>query len=114
MPAFRWLEPSQDIALAKEVVAHRPQKPLDRDVIASNLSVAFSTEDNHVDLKGRGCRERLHGLLEKYKAEDTRSLKQYVCTFVVRVCVHVRVGVLRNGALYRDVLASLFALFITK
>ena len=92
-------------------MVHRLQKPLDWDVIARNLRVAFSTEDKQVDLKGRGCRERLYTLLEKYKAEDARSLKQYVCTFVVRVCVCVCVCVLRNGALYRCTCITIRSLY---
>ena len=65
MPAFRWPETCHDIALAKEVVFSRPTKPINWDKIASNLNAAFSTEDKPVELKGRGCRERMDRLLAK-------------------------------------------------
>lgn len=73
---FRWPGTKQDLALAKEVIAKNPQKPQDWDVIAETLSRLFSTEDKPVVLKGRGCRERMDRLLEKYHQEDAKSLKR--------------------------------------
>ena len=59
MPAFRWSDTAHDIALAKEVIACRPLKPLDWDSIATRLNAVFATKEKPVELKGRGCRERL-------------------------------------------------------
>ena len=78
MPTFRWPDTSYDIILAKEVVASRPTKPLDWDLIASKLNGVFSTEDVPVYLKGRGCKERMERLLNKYKTDDTASIRRYV------------------------------------
>ena len=90
MPTFRWPDTNHDIALAKEVVSSRPTKPLDWDLIASNLNMAFSTEDTQVYLKGRGCKERMERLLNKFKIEDTTSLRRYVNVFMHEsVCLHV-------------------------
>ena len=74
MPGYRW-EVNHDIALALEVVSKRPQKPADRINLAEALSKSFSTE-NHVQLKGRGCKERLDLLLKKYKDDDKKALKR--------------------------------------
>ena len=68
---------SHDIALAKEAISLRPEKPADWDVIARTLSSNFSTEDKPVFLKGRGCRERLD-LLKKFKDDDAKALKRFV------------------------------------
>lgn len=76
MPAFRWPETWHDIALAKEVVACRPSKPAEWDQIAVKLSEIFSADDKSVELKGRGCRERLDRLIQKFKAEETKALKR--------------------------------------
>ena len=75
--AFRWPEAWNDIALAKEVVCFRPTKPVDWDEIAAKLSEAFSAaKDKLVELKGTRCRERMDRLLQKFKAEEARSLKR--------------------------------------
>ena len=63
MPAFRWNDTAHDIALAKEVIACRPSKPLDWDYITTRLNAVFATKEKPV-VKGRGCRERLDRLLE--------------------------------------------------
>ena len=42
-------------------------KAVDWESIATCLNLAFSTEDKPVYLKGRGCRERMNRLVEKYK-----------------------------------------------
>lgn len=76
MPQFRWPELQHDISLAREVAGSRPSKPSDWETIAGTLSVAFSTEEKAVELKGRGCRERLERLLEKFKSDDSKSLKR--------------------------------------
>ena len=74
MPGFRW-EVNHDIALALEVVSKRPQKPADWINLAEALGKSFSTE-NPVQLKGRGCKERLDLLLKKYKDDDKKALKR--------------------------------------
>ena len=76
MPAFRWPGAWHDLALAKEVVCVRPSKPVEWDEVAAKLSQAFSTMERPVELKGRGCRERLDRLLEKFKSEDAKALKR--------------------------------------
>ena len=97
MPTFRWPDTSYDIALAKEVVSSRPTKPVDWDLIANNLNTVFSSENVQVSLKGRGCKERMERLLNKYRTDDTASIRRYVwvCarTYIIHryidVCVHV-------------------------
>ena len=76
MPIFRWPDLVHDIALVKEIVANRPTKPLYWEAITITLSSAFSTTETLVELKGRGCRERLDWIIEKFKAEDAKSLKR--------------------------------------
>ena len=50
---------------------------MDWDEIAAKLSEAFSTAKGKlVELKGRGCRERMDRLLQKFKAEEAKSLKR--------------------------------------
>ena len=66
MAPFRWPKPEHDVALCKEVVAERPNRPEDWEVIASNLSTIFSTNENKVSFRGRGCREHLDLLLKKF------------------------------------------------
>ena len=76
MAPFRWPETRHDISLAIEVSACNPVKPKDWDAIAERLSKAFSTDTNKVQLKGRGCRERMERLVDKYKEEDAKALKR--------------------------------------
>ena len=76
MAPFRWPETRHDISLAIEVSASNPVKAKDWDAIAERLSKAFSTDTNKVQLKGRGCRERMERLLDKYKDEDAKALKR--------------------------------------
>ena len=60
MTVFRWPEAWRDIALAKNVICFRSTKPVDWDEIAAKLSEAFSAAKGKlVELKGRGCRERM-------------------------------------------------------
>ena len=77
MPPFRWPALGNDLALAKEVAVRKPQTPNDWDEIAHVLSEAFSTTEKKIELKGRGCRERMDRLLEKHEQEDKKSLKKY-------------------------------------
>ena len=76
MPGFRWPYIAQDIALATEVAAVRPNKLTDWEAIAKTLTSLFSTTDKHVSLKGRGCKDRMDLLLRKYREEDSKSLKR--------------------------------------
>ena len=76
MPSFRWPYLVQDLVLAKEVVSTRPFKATEWDQVAQKLSFTFSTPQREVVLKGRGCRERLNRLIQKYKFEDARALKR--------------------------------------
>ena len=73
---FRWPEISNDLALAREVAACRPTKACDWDEIAITLNTLFSSPEKEVDLKGRGCRERLDRLLDKWHREDNKSFKR--------------------------------------
>ena len=59
MAPFKWPNIQNDLALAKEVAARKPQTHQDWDEIASVPSGVFSSDSNRVDLKGRRCRERL-------------------------------------------------------
>ena len=99
MPQFRWPEVANDISLAREVVGRRPSKLADWEVIAGILSSTFSTPSKPVQLKGRGCRERLERLVDKFCAADSQSQKRQV---EVKFCcnggsLHVSVTV-RSGA----------------
>jgi len=78
MPNFRWPLLYHDIALAKEVISLRPEKPSDWGNIATKLSAIFSSKEKPVMIKGRACRERLDLLLKKYKEEDVKALRRYV------------------------------------
>lgn len=78
MAPFRWPDVKHDIALAKEVAAAKPDSPQDWEFVATTLGTSFSTKDKPVVLKGRGCRERMQRLIEKFKQEDARSLKRYL------------------------------------
>ena len=76
MPQFRWPSVEHDIALAKEVVGRRPTKLSDWETIARVLSSAFTSPSKVVDIRGRGCRERMERLLMKFRSEDRKSLKR--------------------------------------
>jgi hypothetical protein len=47
------------------------------EAIATRLNTVFSSEEKTVELKGRGCKNRMELLLAKYKAEDARNLKRF-------------------------------------
>ena len=53
MAPFRWPLVQNDIDLAIEVDAARPEKSSDWDVIAAKLSNHFSTPEKPVELTGR-------------------------------------------------------------
>ena len=78
MSPFRWPSIQQDLALAREVAARKPEKTSDWDAVALALSQAFSTDENVIMLKARGCRERMERLLQKYRTEDAKGLKRYM------------------------------------
>ena len=70
----RW-ECDHNLALTTEVVARRPHKPADWNDLVKTLNTSFSTKEKPVQLKGRGCRERMELLLKKYKDDDKKVLK---------------------------------------
>ena len=76
MAPFRWPEARPELALAKEVAQHNPEKPDEWEAVASRLGEAFSTDSCTVELKGRGCREKMDRILTKYKEEDMKGLKR--------------------------------------
>ncbi|XP_068739798.1 uncharacterized protein [Montipora capricornis] len=76
MAPFRWLSIQNDLALAKEVASRKPQTHQEWDELATVLSEVFSSDSNRVELKGRGCRERLARLIEKNEQDDKKSLKK--------------------------------------
>ena len=76
MPQFRWPEVAHDISLAKEVASRRPAKSTDWEAIADLLSSMFATPSRPVQLKGRGCKDRMDRLIQKFRAEDAQSLKR--------------------------------------
>ena len=77
MAPFPWPELSHDKALLLEVATKKPERPADWEDIALNLSLAFSTPNNAVEIKGRACRERLDRLIHKFKNEDAKALRRY-------------------------------------
>lgn len=87
--AFRWPENKHDIALATEVAAFSPVKPKDWETLAARLSKMFTTESTNVELKGRGCRERLERLIDKFKAEDAKALKRLKGLLIIFQCIYV-------------------------
>ena len=88
--AFRWPDNKQDIALATEVAAFSPVKPKDWEAIAARLSKMFTTESTQVELKGRGCRERLERLIDKFKAEDAKALKGFTNNSLMHLCIRIK------------------------
>ena len=58
MAPFRWPEARHELALAKEVAQHNPEKPDEWEAVARRLGKAFSTDSCTVELKGRGCHEK--------------------------------------------------------
>ena len=78
MAPFRWPLVQNDIDLAIEVDAARPEKSSDWDLIAAKLSNHFSTPEKPVELTGYSCR-----VLEKYKSKESRSLKRYLHILII-------------------------------
>ena len=76
MAPFHWPETRHDLALAKEVAQYMAEKPQEWEDIAKRLSKAFSTRAKQVELKGRGCRERMDRILDRYKEENAKALKR--------------------------------------
>lgn len=76
MAPFRWPEARHELVLAREVAQHTPEKPDEWEAIARRLKKAFSTGSYTVELKGRGCREKMDRILNKYKEEDMKGLKR--------------------------------------
>lgn len=76
MTPFRWPETCHDLALAKEVAPYIPEKPQEWEDIAKRLSEAFSTEAKQMELKGKGCRERMERILDRYKEENAKALRR--------------------------------------
>ena len=76
MSPFCWPSIQQDLALAREVAARKPEKkkPSDWDAVALAQSQAFSTDEKVVTLKARDCRERMERLLLKYCTEDAKGI----------------------------------------
>ena len=54
MGPFRWSKVENDIALCDDI-ARRPTKADDWEEIAEFLSSLLTTENNQIQLKGRGC-----------------------------------------------------------
>ena len=50
----------------------------DWEDIAVNLSLAFSMQNNAVEIKGGDCRERLDRLIHKFKKEDAKACTEKV------------------------------------
>lgn len=103
MAPFRWPSIRHDLALAKEVASTAPEKPAEWDTLAAKLSEAFSTDAKVVEVKGRGCRERIERLIDKYKKEDAKALKR----------CKVRVHLLYISSLLVIVVARLYVYPIT-
>ena len=93
MPPFHWLLVEQELHLAREVSCHRPEKPAEWDKIAQRLSEAFSDGTNFVELKGKGCRERIERRLQKRRAEDVRSLNRLVDYLCLILTVYTKFAV---------------------
>ena len=78
----RWLRSDGQVLkmtlpwLIKEVASRKPQTHQEWDELATILSEVFSSDSNRVELKGRGCRERLTRLIEKNEQDDKKSLKK--------------------------------------
>jgi len=58
MAPFRWPKVDQDITLCKEIMVRRSAKTDNWEDIAEFPSNLFTAENNQVQLKGGGCRER--------------------------------------------------------
>lgn len=77
MAPFCWPELSHDKALLLEVATKKPERPVDWEDVALNFSLAFSTPNNAVEIKGRACQERLDCSIHKFKNNDAKALRSY-------------------------------------
>ena len=59
MAPLRWPETRHELALAKEVAQHNPEKPDEWEAVARMLGKAFSLDSYTAELKARGCREKM-------------------------------------------------------
>ena len=66
MARFRWSEMKHELVFAKEVAKYFPEKPQEWNEVAKIISKAISTDDKQVETKGRGYREKMARILEKY------------------------------------------------
>ena len=89
MPQFQWLGLHDDLSLAREVASTHPSKSVDCEKIAGTLTALFSTKGKPVELKGRGCRERLERLLDKFKSDDSKSLKRLAGIILIAILVSI-------------------------
>ena len=60
MAPFCWPEARHELALAKEVAQHNPEKPDEWEAAARRLGKAFSLDSYTAELKGRGRREKIY------------------------------------------------------
>ena len=65
MALFQQSEMKHELALAQEVAKYFPEKPQEWDEVAKILSKAFSTDDKQVEVKERGCREKMDRILHR-------------------------------------------------
>ena len=63
MAQFRCPEMKHELTLAKDVAKYFPEKPQEWDGVAKILRKAFFIEE----VKGRGRREKMDRILEKYR-----------------------------------------------
>ena len=76
MAPFRWLEMKHELALAKELAKYFPEQPHEWDEVAKTLSKALSTNNKQVEVKERGCREKMDRILEKFKSDVLKIIPQ--------------------------------------
>lgn len=82
MAPFWWPELKHEVALAKEVARCFPEKPQEWDEVAKTLSKAFSSDGKQVEVKGRGCREKMDRHTFEKVCLDT-SIKGMVTPYYV-------------------------------
>ena len=71
MAPFRWPKVEHDLALVKEYIEIRPDKPDEWHELAKRPSDTFQC-----DVKGRRCREHLDLLVKKHKSSEKQVLKR--------------------------------------
>ena len=65
------------VSASRQVMSRRPERPAEWEKRVERLSEAFS-EENVVELRGRGCRERKDRLLAKHQQDHAKALKSWV------------------------------------